>query len=505
MQQPRPGRSLDGMSRQRPPDTTTQQNSYVNSPPPEAEQQNTGPGTSSREYDEIEHINPQIENDGPGPSQNRQKKPRKNRRFFSWRKLIIAGSIFLLSAVAIAGVAFWYVQSNLIVGNLDGGSALLQEDADPEKLNGEGDGRINALLMGVDDSGGLTDTIILVSFDPIAKDVVMLSIPRDLYVEIDGYGSAKINAAHAYGERYGYQGGGPQLLKDTVSDILDVPIHYYGRVDFEGFEKAVNIVGGVTVEIEEELNDPYYPDEDSDGHEPFHIEAGTQRMSGETALRYVRSRKTTSDFDRSRRQQEVLLALRQKVLSRGTLANPSKVTGLLNTLSGNAETNMKVKEIMRLIELGKGVGAEDITTAQLDASENNFLTFSNIYGQSALVPTAGSYSEIRGYVRTLMVDSYIKDEAAEVSVLNGTTRPGLANDTADLLRSYGYDVVNVDNAANQDYAQTVIFNYNSDNPYTLRYLEQRFDVKAQRRQGAQQDNPYDIEVVLGSDYDPSAE
>ncbi len=505
MQQPRPGRTLDGMSKRRPQNTTTQQNPYVNSPQPEAEQQNAAQNAYLGEQDEIENINPGLETDSPAHSKDSGKKHKKKHRFFNWRKFLIAGSIFLLSAVAIAGFAFWYVQNNLIVGNIDGGSILLQEGAEPEKLNGEGDGRINALLMGVDGSGGLTDTIILVSFDPIAKDVVMLSIPRDLYVEIEGYGSTKINAAHAYGERYGYQGGGPELLKDTVSEILDVPIHYYGRADFEGFRKAVNIIGGVTVEVEETLNDPYYPDENTNGHEPLHIEAGTQHMDGETALRYVRSRKTTSDFDRSRRQQEVLMALREKVLSRGTLANPSKITGLINTLGDNAETNMKIEEIRRLIELTEGVKAEDITTAQLDASDDNFLTYSNIYGQSALVPTAGDFNEIRGYVRTLMVDSYIKDEAAEVSILNGTTRAGLANDTADLLRSYGYDVVNIDNAANQNYTQTVIFNYNSDNPYTLRYLEKRFGVKAQRRQGAQQDNPYDIEVVLGSDYETGTE
>ncbi|PSO43585.1 hypothetical protein BRC20_01100 [Candidatus Saccharibacteria bacterium QS_8_54_8] len=346
-------------------------------------------------------------------------------------------------------------------------------------LDGEGDGRINALLIGIDEKSGLADSIILASFDPIGKDVVLLSIPRDLYLETDNFGPEKINAAHAYGQRYGYEGGGPELLKDTVSTVTGVPIHYYGRVDFSGFKQAVNIIEGITVNVEQPIHDPYYPDQTRTGYEPLHLEAGKQHMDGKQALRYVRSRKTTSDFDRSGRQQKVLMALREKVLSRGTLANPNKVTGLLQTLSGNAETNMSVDEIMRLRELSRDVTRDDIKRVQLDTSH---------------------------YVRTLMVDSYIKSEAAKVSVLNGTTRAGLARETADLLRSYGYDVVNVDNASNQKYTQTVIFNHSGDeNPYTLRYLEKRFGAAAKRRRSTGQNSAYDIEIVLGRDYEPNAE
>jgi LCP family protein required for cell wall assembly len=427
-------------------------------------------------------------------------------RFLTWRKVMLAAGLLIFALLAAGALAFWHVQSNLIVNNLDGGAALLQEDTDPSMLDGEGDGRINALLIGIDEKSGLADSIILASFDPIAKDVVLLSIPRDLYLETENFGPEKINAAHAYGQRYGYQGGGPELLKDTVSAVTGVPIHYYGRVDFSGFKQAVNIIDGITVNVEQPIHDPYYPDQTRTGYEPLHLEAGKQHMDGKQALRYVRSRKTTSDFDRSRRQQKILMALREKVLSRGTLANPNKVTGLLQTLSGNAETNMSVDEIMRLRELSQDVTRDDIKRVQLDTSQNNYLSFSNVHGQSVLVPSAGDFSEIQAYVRTLMVDSYIKSEAAKVSVLNGTTQAGLARETADLLRSYGYDVVNVDNASNQKYTQTVIFNHAGDeNPYTLRYLEKRFGAAAKRRQLTEQNSAYDIEIVLGRDYEPDAE
>jgi len=161
---------------------------------------------------------------------------------------------------------------------------------------------------------------------------------------------------------------------------------------------------------------------------------------------------------------------------------------------------------MRLRELSQDVTRDDIKRVQLDTSQNNYLSFSNVHGQSVLVPSAGDFSEIQAYVRTLMVDSYIKSEAAKVSVLNGTTQAGLARETADLLRSYGYDVVNVDNASNQKYTQTVIFNHAGDeNPYTLRYLEKRFGAAAKRRQLTEQNSAYDIEIVLGRDYEPDAE
>lgn len=504
MQHPYSGRSLDGMSGRRPPDQNTQTSSPQDSP--HSSDEGTSDPTQPQPWphpqpqpDKVEDMDLRLD-DG----KDDQKKSRKP-RFFTWRKVLLVLGILLLSAVAVAGFMFWHVQNNLIVDNTDSGAALLQKDANPEMLQGEGDGRINTLLIGIDDKSGLADTIMLASFDPIAKDVVMLSIPRDLYVEIDGYGSAKINAAHSYGERYGYEGGGPELLKDTVSKVTGVPIHYYGRVDFEGFEQAVDIVDGVTIHVEKTLHDPYYPDESRTGYEPLHIEAGEQHMDGETALRYARSRKTTSDFDRNRRQQKILMAAREKILSKGTLASPGKVTGLLNTLSGNAKTNMSVEEIMRLVELGKGVTRDDIKTVQLDTSQDGFLTFSNVYGQSVLVPSSGNFSAIQEHVRTLMVDSYIKDESARVSVLNGTTRAGLANRTADLLRSYGYEVVNVANAENQNYNQTAIFDYEGDNPYTLRYLEKRFGVRAKRRETTRQNTPYDIEIVLGSDYEPSSE
>ncbi len=156
---------------------------------------------------------------------------------------------------------------------------------------------------------------------------------------------------------------------------------------------------------------------------------------------------------------------------------------------------------MRLVEIGESVNPEDIVQSQLDASEDNFLAFSDYYGQSVLVPVSGDWQQIQEYVRGLLVDSYIKDEAARISVLNGTMEDGLAGSVGELLRSFGYQVDNIDNASEQNYTRTVIFDYNGDNPYTIRYLEQRFGVSAQRRQAPSDSENLDIEIVIGGDYD----
>lgn len=405
-----------------------------------------------------------------------------------------------MSLIIIGGGLVWFLQSGIIVKNNGQGSLALQDQVDPAQLKGEGDGRVNLLLIGVDEGKSLSDSIILLSLDPIAKDVAMVSIPRDMYVEIPGYGSAKINAAHSYGENYDYEGGGPALLSETLSQTLDAPIHYYVRLDFEAFDQAIDTVGGVNVDVEETIEDFSYPDEVNGGHIHFYLEAGPQELDAETALKYARSRYSTSDFDRSRRQQKLLLAFKDKVLSLGTLTNPAKINSLMHNFSGNVETNLKLEEIIRLVDISKGINEDRVVQAQIDTSEDSFLSFSNLYGQSVLVPTAGDYSEIQEYVRGILVDGYIKDEAARVSVLNGTTVPGVATNTGQLLRSYGYKVDNVDNASDQNYTRTVIFDYGGDKPYTVRYLEQRFGVIAQRRSRPEHAQDFDIEIVIGSDY-----
>ncbi len=237
---------------------------------------------------------------------------RKPRRYRGggWRFARIAAV-----GLAVLGLGFggWLAFKGLsaahkIISRSNGGAPALVGSLDPTKLKGEGDGRINILVLGIGGVGHeaptLSDTMLVLSIDPQTKDTAMLSIPRDLYVKIPATGKyatqySKINAANAY--------GGPELAAKVVSSVIGVPIHYYILVDFSGFRQAVDAVGGVDVTVGKAIYDPEYPcDNEKGGYCPFSVAAGPQHMNGTVALRYARSRKSTSDFDRAARQQQII-------------------------------------------------------------------------------------------------------------------------------------------------------------------------------------------------------
>ncbi len=415
--------------------------------------------------------------------------------------LIMSTAAGVLLVVTLLGARFTLTANKIIVR--DEGAAAINQDVDPSQLNIEGDGRINILLIGIGGqqhvAGNLSDSIMVISLDPLSKDVTMLTIPRDLYLQIGDYGANKINAAHVYGEDYDYPGGGPRLLMDTISFHLGVPIHYYTRLDFEGFRQAVNTVGGIELEVKQAINDPAYPDEDLSGFEPFSIAAGQHHLDGNTALKFARSRHTTNDFDRGSRQQQLLVALKDKALSLGTLLNPLKINGLLSAIGDHVRTNISVDDVMKLAEMGKEVDNGRVQRAVLDNSPENYLATQTINSISALVPRSGDFSQLKNYVRHLMPDGYLHREAARITVLNGTSRSGLGEQTAELLRSLGYLVVRVDNAAARDYQQTILHDRTDGRKrYTLNYLQKRFGVKSVPP-AAEADMGSDITLIIGSD------
>ncbi|CAN5622433.1 hypothetical protein BH23PAT2_BH23PAT2_07480 [soil metagenome] len=368
-----------------------------------------------------------------------------------------------------------------------GGAVALQENIDPARLNGEGDGRVNVLLLGQDEAASLTDTIIIASMDPIHKEAALVSIPRDLYVEREGLGSMKITevfsrtksqaiyeqASERQAEFRGYR-----AIEETVSEITGIPMHYYASIDFDGFRRAIDTVGGVTIDVEEPLYDVMHID--GIGRYILDVNEGQQEFDGLRALSYVRSRKTSprGDFDRSERQRELLISLKDKVLSAGTLGNPARLNALFNDFADNVQTSFTVEEILRLNDIGSQIDANNIESVELVGEEpNNFIVSSNIGGLSVQVPRAGmsDYSEIQNYIRNTLKDGYLRSEDANVLVLNGTAQPGLATATTDELASYGYNMLAPENGPTNDITETIIIDRTGGNkPYTKRYLEQRF-------------------------------
>ncbi|MEL7234727.1 MAG: LCP family protein, partial [Chloroflexota bacterium] len=191
---------------------------------------------------------------------------------------------------------------------------------------------INVLLMGIDQRSAVesadteffrTDTMIVVRIDPVRRTVGMISVPRDLYVPIPGFEEARINVANVLGDSGGYPGGGPALAMRTIEDTLGVEIDHYVLVNFDVFLRVVDTVApnGVEICIPQEIYDPFYPDEGY-GFIEVRFEAGCQRLNSTELLQYARTRKTEgSDFDRSRRQQQVILAVQQQVVSAGGITN----------------------------------------------------------------------------------------------------------------------------------------------------------------------------------------
>jgi LCP family protein required for cell wall assembly len=229
--------------------------------------------------------------------------------------------------------------------------------------------RVNILLLGIDqrpneEGPWRSDTMVLVTVDPQSMTAGALSIPRDLYVEIPGYGERRINMAHFLGEAYDYPGEGPGLAMQTIEYNFGIPVHYYIRINFQGFREIVDYLGGVTIEVEEEIWDYRYPDGQY-GYTTIHIPAGTQSMDGRMALQYARTRHSGTDFDRLRRQRQVLLAIREKALRLDLIP---KIPALASTMGQSVITNLQLGEVVTLAQIATRIGAEDIRFAVIDES-----------------------------------------------------------------------------------------------------------------------------------------
>jgi LCP family protein required for cell wall assembly len=382
---------------------------------------------------------------------------------------------------------------------------LNQGEVNASELKGEGDGRINILLLGlggVNHPGGtLSDTIMVASIDPQNKKIAFLSIPRDLYVPIEGYGSTKINYAHAYGEMYPQEtGGGPAVAKETVSKILDLPIHYYVRADFDGFTQLVDELGGLTVDVQNAISDPYYPADNMVDYDPFYLNAGTQILDGETALKFARSRETTSDFDRASRQQQLLVAIKQKALSLNILTNPKKLVDILQIMGDHVSTDLQTWEIEKLVTLLKDVDTSNIVMKVLDNSSEGSLVSEDIDGGYYLVPKAGvgNFTQIQRIAHEIFSDPYLGKENAQLEILNATGQAGAAKEVQDTLASYGYNVVQIDTNPTVS-SKTVIYDYsNGKNPYTVEYLKKRYNAEVITQ--SSKSSTIDLSLVLGQDY-----
>lgn len=394
-----------------------------------------------------------------------------------------------------------------------------------QKLRGEAEGCVNILLAGnsADDvghnGGRLTDSIMLVSIDTKNNKAFMLSIPRDLWVKLPGDGHSKINSAYPFGEdadfnESGYPNGGMGELEQIISQSLDIPIHYYGLVNYAAFKDAVNAVGGVDLNIQSD--DPrglYDPNIDWTTHGPLvKLTNGVHHLNGQQALDLARARGDAynsygfaeSDFARTQHQRQLLTALKDRTMSLGVLSNPKKLTDLTDAVGSNVKTDFQISEMRRLYEILKKISNNQIKSLSLndDNGRNLLKSYSSPNGQSALIPAAGldDYSDIQAFIRKHMSSNPVTQEDARVAVLNGTTTAGLATKIKYKLRGESINVSYIGDAGNTAQKTSVIIDLSHNTkPATKAALLKIFGnhLTTQNPYGSSYD--VDFIIVLGQD------
>jgi LCP family protein required for cell wall assembly len=377
----------------------------------------------------------------------------------------------------------------------------------------DGAGRVTVLLLGLDyrdwaanEPASRSDTMILLTLDPQTKTAGILSIPRDLWVAIPGFQHGKINTAYYLGDAYKLPGGGPALAVKTVESFLGVPINYYAEIDFGAFVRFIDEIGGVKIDVPADITVDLLG---SGSKTKKKLKAGVQILPGEWALAYARNRYTENgDFDRARRQQQVIMAIRDRVLSLNMLpVLVQKGPTLYNELASGIRTNLTLDQLIKLALFAKDVPEQNIQRGLIDKS--NVFFGNSPDGLSILIPIPDDIHNLRdqifatsGAINPQVPGNpaeQMKAEAARIAIYNGSGDSSLGTRTADYLTKQGANIVSVANA-DQAYPSTTIIDH-TGNPYALKYLVQlmgiangkitiKFDPNVQA----------DIELYLGNDW-----
>jgi len=346
----------------------------------------------------------------------------------------------------------------------------------------------NIVLLGSDkrenDTLWRTDTIIILSIDNLSNFVRLLSIPRDLWVNIPGHGYDRINTADLWGE-LAQEGSGPDLVKQTIADNLGIPIHYYVRVDFDGFIKIIDAVGGLNIDVECPLPD-------------IELQPGMTHMDGEMALLFARSRITTSDFDRGNRQRKLLMALWDQGLSIDVIP---KLPALSIAMADTLQTDLPLDRVIGLAYKGLQLRPSMIFSNSIGPWQVENWTTPE--GAAVLLP-------VEEEIQNLLVTFYSDPDLAfleqigetRIQVLNGSLRQDAEQLAATKLRWAGFQVPTTGLADRLDYAQSEIRVYGAS-PDIAELAAQSLDLPRSSLQYLDDPaSPVDIQVIIGADYDP---
>jgi len=320
--------------------------------------------------------------------------------------LIVVFLIFSGKVIMSSPQANNWLQEHTFLGKIK----YLSESSE-RPLLGEKEDRINILLLGIGGQGhdgpNLADTIMLASLKPSTQEVALISFPRDLTMPVEGLNTwRKINSLNAIGETRGEEQGA-NFTSLNLAKTFNINIDYYIRVDFDSFINIIDILDGITVDVQNTLSDYKYPifgEEDNPDYysryEHLYIEKGEQKMNGDLALKFVRSRHASgiegNDFARAKRQQLVLEAIKQDLLNQEMLLKPNTISKVIKELDKGINTNLNVWELIRLWNLFKDVNQNNITNFVFNDAPNNYLRASR-GEQNAfiLIPKNGSFNEMQ--------------------------------------------------------------------------------------------------------------
>jgi LCP family protein required for cell wall assembly len=368
------------------------------------------------------------------------------------------------------------------------GTAPGQDPPPPEWTGKE---RLSVLLLGIDSRGDSsttqnTDTMIVLSLDPVNKTAAMLSIPRDTYIDRPGVFVDKINGAYAF--------GGPDLTRRVVEDLLGIRINAYALVDFDAFTKIVDTVGGVVIDVKRPVRDESYPTPDY-GVERLDIAAGPQLMDGQTALRFARSRHDTNDYSRAQRQQLVLSALRTR-LAEGDFIRG--LPALVDRVGSAVQTNFDPANVIPLAQFGTGIDGDAIRSEVLYPCGGSYphceLRYSGGDGGFYLIPDR---AKIRDLAAALFYDPQVKSEGASIEVRSAGARNGLAQTIADRLTERAFTVANVTDGAT---GRSAVLVRNNSKRYTASALAQQLGGLPVDTLPSSEQSSADIVVRVGSDF-----
>lgn len=425
-----------------------------------------------------------------GPQHDKtQVRTKKRSRFRFWFAIVML--ILLAGGIAMGAKLVVIAQK---IFDQSGGSISFRKLflGGDKTLIGEEDGEVRILLLGI--GGGnhegatLTDTIILATLKlPQTKNeelkVSLISIPRDLVAYIPGYDYRKINSAYAYGEADD-KNQGSRLTLQTVEKIIGKSIPYYALVDFDGFKKIVDDLGGVEIDVERQFTDSLYPD-GKDGYiAPLTFEAGKQKMDGDRALKYVRSRHGNNsegtDFARSVRQQKILKAVKDKVFSLKVLTNLSTINNLLDDFADHLRTNIQPHEIKRLYDLTKNLNSNNITATPIDVESGIVCNqIEEETGAYLLVPCAGltNYEAIRNLVKNQFLLVSLGNEKPQLEIQNASLVDFMGKRLENFLKVPYLTVTATDFKGETKYQESVLYDNTGRKPETLKYLRDRLGIR----------------------------